>query len=254
MVNLLLTSSSSLYDYGIDVNYFHRIFNSRKTIPETRYQGHWRRFPNADTETKPHFMITISIDLEKEEKLLRVEALAILAAMKGRFQDGRLKKHVVFPVSQKSSSREDLARLNYICSQIMLLSFMGEYGRVIQAYYDGQCFVIRKSRLFSFGNSTITALDLFVRYVANTPIGNTKRLPKQISTQPNCSEVDSNVETDIRKEHIKIHTKDSPKRRSIKVLINSVPPGLKRKWDSVFHRHKEPTDYTSKRAIAKELM
>lgn len=131
---------------------------------------------------------------------------------------------------------------------------MGEYGRVIQAYYDGQRFVIRKSRLFSFRNSTITTLDLFVRYVANTPIGNTKGLLKQISTQPNCSEVDSNVETDIRKEHPKIHTNDSPKRRSIKVLITSVPPGLKRKRDSVFHRHKGPTDYTSKRAIAQELM
>jgi hypothetical protein len=90
------------------VNYFHRIFTSRRTIPETRYQGHWRRRPDVDTEKKPHFLVAISVDLEKEEKLLRVEALAILAAMKGRFQDARLKKYVVFPVSQKSFICEDL--------------------------------------------------------------------------------------------------------------------------------------------------
>lgn len=67
-----------------------------------------RRCPGVDTEIKPHFMVTISIDLENEEKLLRVEALAILAAMKGRFQDSRLNEHNVFPVSQKSSIREEL--------------------------------------------------------------------------------------------------------------------------------------------------
>lgn len=55
----------------------------------------------------------------------------------------------------------------------MLFSFMGEYGRVIQAYYDGQDLVIRKSRLFSFRNSPATTLGLFVRHVANTPVGDT---------------------------------------------------------------------------------
>lgn len=134
----------------------------------------------------------------------------------------------------------------------MLFSFMGEYGRVIQAYYDGQDLVIRKSRLFSFRNSTITTLDLFVRYVANTPVGDTQRLPKQIPTQPNGCEVNSSVEANVYQERPKIYTNDSPKRRSIKVLIISMPPGLKRKWDSVFHRHKEPTEYSSKRAIARE--
>lgn len=53
-------------------------------------------------------MVAITIDLEKEEKLLRVEALTILGAIKGRFQDRLLKKHVLFPVSQKSSTCEDL--------------------------------------------------------------------------------------------------------------------------------------------------
>lgn len=98
---MLLTTYSSLFDYGIDVNYFHRIFNRRRTIPETNYLGHWRRYPDADTEKKPHHMVVISIGLEKEEKLLQQEILVILAAMKGRLQDARLKKHVVFPVSEK---------------------------------------------------------------------------------------------------------------------------------------------------------
>ncbi|KAF3406501.1 hypothetical protein DPV78_001688 [Talaromyces pinophilus] len=206
----------SLYDYGIDVNYFHRIFNSRRTIPETRKKAVFPGF-----------------DLEKEEKLLRVEALAILAGMKSRFQDARLKKHVTF-------------------SQIMLFSFMGEYGRVIQAYYDGQDLVIRKSRLLSFRNSPATTLGLFVRHVANTPVGDTQRLPKQIPKQPKDCTVNSNVETDVHQESPKVYTNGLPKRRSIGIPVVSVPPRVKRKWHSVFHRDKKLTEYTGKRAIAQK--
>lgn len=84
------------------------IFNNRATKPRTEYAGYWRRYPNADMKYKPHFMLTLGLDCDGEEGLHRVEVLAILEAMRGRFAEPRLEDHVVLPVSEKSFAREDL--------------------------------------------------------------------------------------------------------------------------------------------------
>ena len=53
-------------------------------------------------------MFTLGLGCDGVEELHRVELLAILEAIRGRFADPRLRDHVVFPVSEKSSAREDL--------------------------------------------------------------------------------------------------------------------------------------------------
>lgn len=130
----------------------------------------------------------------------------------------------------------------------MLFSFLGEYGRVIQAYHDGQNLVIQKSRLISFRAFTATSMDLFVRHVANTPVGDTQRLPKQVPRQANGCAVHSNVETGVHQERPNMYSIGLPKGQSIKSLVIRMPRGLKRKWGSVLHRHK----HTGKRAVACE--
>lgn len=53
-------------------------------------------------------MLTLELDCDGEEGLHRVEVLAILEAMRSRLAEPRLEDHIVFPVSEKSSAREDL--------------------------------------------------------------------------------------------------------------------------------------------------
>lgn len=72
---------------------------------------------------------------------------------------------------------------------------MGRQARIIQSYYDGQELVIRKSQFFAFRDSTTAPMDLLVRYVANKPVGQTRRFPQQILSQSIESEVSSTSKT-----------------------------------------------------------
>lgn len=60
---------------------------------------------------------------------------------------------------------------------------MGRQVRMIQAYYDGQELVIRKSQFLAFRDSATAPMDLLARYVANKPVGQTRRFPQQILGQ-----------------------------------------------------------------------
>ena len=53
-------------------------------------------------------MLTLMIDCDGEEGLLRVEVLTILAAMKGSLTHPNLIDHIIFPVSEKRPAQEDL--------------------------------------------------------------------------------------------------------------------------------------------------
>lgn len=65
----------------------------------------------------------------------------------------------------------------------MVFSFMGRRARIIQAYYDGTDLILCKSCLFEFRDAATAPVDLFIRYIANKPIGETQPLPEQISSQ-----------------------------------------------------------------------
>ena len=57
--------------------------------------GIWER---RDAKYKPHLMFGLRHDLVNDERLLRVEVLAILAAIKSRMESVVLQKHVIVPV------------------------------------------------------------------------------------------------------------------------------------------------------------
>lgn len=63
----------------------------------------------------------------------------------------------------------------------MLFSFTApRSGRIIQAYHDGRSLVIRKSRLFDFSTLTTAPFQLFMRYLACTPVGYTEKFPADL--------------------------------------------------------------------------
>ncbi|KAL5336592.1 hypothetical protein BJX70DRAFT_400531 [Aspergillus crustosus] len=57
---------------------------------------------------------------------------------------------------------------------VLLLSFLGpRHGRIFQAHFDGGKLVIRKSKLFDFGNKNIAAMKIFIRWWCSTAVGDT---------------------------------------------------------------------------------
>lgn len=100
----------------------------------------------------------------------------------------------------------------------MLFSFMGRQARIIQAYCDGQEFVIRKSQLFAFQDSTTAPMDLLARYVANKPVGETRRFPQQILSQPTESTVSSTSKTNALPLDSTNHLNGQPVEQPIQTL------------------------------------
>ncbi|KAI9926152.1 hypothetical protein MW887_004615 [Aspergillus wentii] len=114
-------------------------------------------------EKAPHVILLLKNDLVKEDKLLRGELLIILAAMETRLTHDMFKKHLVIPVT--------------------VLSFMGQHGRIIKAYHDGENLILRKSKLLEFFTADTAPIDLFVRHASSKRVGNTKQLPTMVKDQ-----------------------------------------------------------------------
>ncbi|KAL3471170.1 hypothetical protein BJX99DRAFT_238041 [Aspergillus californicus] len=86
-----------------------------------------------------------------DEHLLVTEVLTILGHMKDRLEMEDYQYHVIAPILLFSISG----------------SIRGSYGRVLEAYCDGNKIVIRKSGLYNFNGSDIEgSMQFFERYAA----------------------------------------------------------------------------------------
>lgn len=68
----------------------------------------------------------------------------------------------------------------FLSLQVMIFSFMGEHnGRILQAHFDGEELVVRKLQLcdFSTKEKAQDNIQLFLRYMASEPVGDTRSLP-----------------------------------------------------------------------------
>ncbi|KAE8404816.1 hypothetical protein BDV37DRAFT_282352 [Aspergillus pseudonomiae] len=135
---------------------------------QTFYSEHPRYSPVhawefKNREEKPHLMLSLKHGIAHEDKILRGELLTILAIMQSRMPWPMFKDHVIVP--------------------IMLFSFIGHSGRIIQAHYNGHTLVLCKSNIFRFlnGRTAVYNMDHFVRYVASAPEGDT-RSPSHATT------------------------------------------------------------------------
>lgn len=52
-----------------------------------------------------------------------------------------------------------------------------QHGRIVQAWYDGEYLVVRKSRLIELTDPAINPFSDFIRFAANKPVGETRHLP-----------------------------------------------------------------------------
>ncbi|KAJ9196909.1 hypothetical protein DTO164E3_4256 [Paecilomyces variotii] len=126
-----------------------------------------------DLEGAPHVMLTIAHRFEgKDECLLRGELLAIIAVMITRLRCDDFAEHSIIPV--------------------MIFSFMGRKGRILQAHTSDRMLIIRKSKLYDF--STLQEFrektSLFLRYLTSQVVGDTQ----QTATGPVITE--SQVQAD----------------------------------------------------------
>ncbi|EAW12124.1 uncharacterized protein ACLA_060830 [Aspergillus clavatus NRRL 1] len=122
-----------------------------------------------------HAMFTLVIGQEPDERLLRAEALAIIAAIITRLSDPAYKRQCVVPV--------------------MVFSLLGDRkARILQAYNNSEGIMIRKSSTYSF-SSPVEAkrnVDLFMQFMASEPVGDTFHLQSSSGiidniAQPNSS-------------------------------------------------------------------
>lgn len=66
------------------------------------------------------------------------------------------------------------ALLIVMLNQVMIFSFGAKHGRILQAFYDGKNLVIRKSKLIDLTDLSSRPFDVFVRFAASKPVGNTR--------------------------------------------------------------------------------
>ncbi|PYI09171.1 hypothetical protein BO78DRAFT_384526 [Aspergillus sclerotiicarbonarius CBS 121057] len=128
-----------------------------------KYIVHWGLsdawVPGRKNEGCPHAMLMITHPVDGDERLLRGEVLCILETMKFRLSLPEFKDHCVAPV--------------------MIISIAHNKGRILQAYWDGQYVVIRQSPFYALNTKDISTYNIFVRYMANIPIGDAKEIPLQ---------------------------------------------------------------------------
>ena len=59
----------------------------------------------------------------------------------------------------------------------MVFSFGARHGRIIRSFYDGWSLIVRKSKLVDLLDPSARPFDVFARFVASKPVGNTNDLP-----------------------------------------------------------------------------
>ncbi|KAL4877862.1 hypothetical protein BJY04DRAFT_221634 [Aspergillus karnatakaensis] len=131
--------------YHPDDSWFVRaIYSSQDNVPHTSFI----------VSSQPH------ATADPAKTLMRSEVITILTAMISRYQNGRpvMKKNKVMPVS--------------------LISIIGHRARILQAHFNGEYVVIRMFPLIDPETvSEENGYDLFSRYLASTPIGDTTVFP-----------------------------------------------------------------------------
>ncbi|RAL16042.1 uncharacterized protein BO97DRAFT_403210 [Aspergillus homomorphus CBS 101889] len=108
-------------------------------------------------------MLIVTHKIEPEEKLLRTEVLALVGIMRTRLSRATLKEHTIIPINMISCMRQRKAR-------------------ILQAHFDGEDLVIRKSGLYDFSTRDLREknIPLFLLYMASRPIGDTKAYKRRI--------------------------------------------------------------------------
>ncbi|KAL4868986.1 hypothetical protein BDV12DRAFT_196786 [Aspergillus spectabilis] len=148
-------------------NVFGRYTDPRSEIPiPTQYtheHGWFVRNIFASRQDHPHTMFIIASpeSANLDNTLVRGEVTTILTAMISRYKNGRqiLKRQKVMPV--------------------MLISVIEHRARILQAHYNGDNVVIRVSPLIDpEQEEECDGYDLFSRYLASEPIGDTTVMPK----------------------------------------------------------------------------
>ncbi|PYH40502.1 uncharacterized protein BP01DRAFT_361227 [Aspergillus saccharolyticus JOP 1030-1] len=111
----------------------------------------------------PHISLIVTHKVAPAEKLLRTEVLALVGIMRTRLSRAALKEHTIIPINMISCMRQRKAR-------------------ILQAHFDGEDLVIRKSGLYNFATRELREknIPLFLLYMASRPTGNTKAYKRRI--------------------------------------------------------------------------
>ncbi|GES66236.1 hypothetical protein ATEIFO6365_0013020400 [Aspergillus terreus] len=123
------------------------------TLWEHNELSRWVATFTSDYNAGPHFKCMMISDVHGDDRLTRSELLCACRIMIMFLSSRRWMNHMVTPV--------------------MLLSFMGGYGRILLVHHDGSQLIVRKSKLFDFREKNTPALKLFLRWWCSSHVGDT---------------------------------------------------------------------------------
>ncbi|RLL96014.1 hypothetical protein CFD26_105610 [Aspergillus turcosus] len=144
----------------------------------------------AQSTPLPHIMCIVEFMFGGTEELLRGEILTILATTITRLELEGYQGEVVIPV--------------------LLFSIMSDFkARIIQAYFDGDQLVIRKSKLYDFSTreTLSSSTTLFMQWMASQPVGDTSGFPLKDFVP---FEEEDNTKSSVKEEAESKGTADAP--------------------------------------------
>ncbi|GIK05397.1 hypothetical protein Aspvir_009506 [Aspergillus viridinutans] len=144
----------------------------------------------AQSTPLPHIMCIFEFySFKGTEELLRGEILAILATTITRLELECYQDEVVIPV--------------------LMFSIMSDYkARIIQAFFNGDKLVIRKSMLYDFSTRATlsSSTTLFIQWMASKPVGDTRGFTLEDFVP---FEEDDNIESSVKEEEEAAETENT---------------------------------------------
>ncbi|KAH1371468.1 hypothetical protein KXV22_005630 [Aspergillus fumigatus] len=124
----------------------------------------------AKTTSLPHLMCILDHRSKGSDEVFRGEILTILATTITRFELECFQDEVVIPSLMNDCSW---------CRVLMFSVMSDSKARIIQAYFNGDKLVIRKSRLYDFSTpeTLSSSTTLFMQWMASKTGGNTSGFP-----------------------------------------------------------------------------
>lgn len=82
-------------------------------------------------------------------------------------------------------------------NQVTVFSFGAKHGRILQAFYDGEGLMVRKSKLIDLTDPSTRPFDVFARFAASKPVGDTHAFPYRKPSQEGKPKRECKVNFDV---------------------------------------------------------
>lgn len=162
-------------------------------------QFNWNMCDHLAAEGFPHRSCISIAGIPDVKGLVRSELMVVTGMMISAMR-GIGNKDVIVPVGCTLLPLNVTTEANQSQQQLVLVSVLGRYARVIQAHVslEEQRLKVRYSQLYDFDNCTQRQMDLFIRWILSSPLVEPK-LQSEAVELPSSPSGDTTSQTTISK-------------------------------------------------------